>query len=234
METEAPGLAQGAAPPRPEAPSCRLVGRQLETRLGITQRASGGGVPSLARSYYDYICSPPAVLMGARARGLGGARRRGPRCVFIVNAAYRVRAPRPRRAQERYRQGDRGRAAGTCGRRYCLCSVRVLTLGCGRAWSCAEVSEACGRPWEEVDRGEGEGGYKYVEGRDTGEDQRSLPQLHTALLFFLEPTSLCTFAMDAFFTIAAVVPAEETPVEVVLVDQETTGSGSSHSTCTIA
>ena len=71
-------------------------------------------------------------------------------------------------------------------------------------------------------------------GRDAGEGQRSLPQLHTALLFFPRAHFTCTFAMDAFFTIAAVVPAEETPVEVLLVDQETTGSGSSHSTCTIA
>ena len=97
--------------PRPEAPSCHRVGRQLETRLGVTQRASGGGVPSLARSYYDYIRSPPAVLMGARARGLGGARRRGAALRFYCQRGLPgARAPSARgtRALSAGRSGEGG------------------------------------------------------------------------------------------------------------------------------
>ena len=40
--------------------------------------------------------------------------------------------------------------------------------------------------------------------------------------------------MDAFFTIAAVVPTEEPATELVLVNEESSGSSSSHSSCTIA
>lgn len=41
-------------------------------------------------------------------------------------------------------------------------------------------------------------------------------------------------AMDAFFTITSPVPVDEPSIEEILVDSETTGSGSSHSGCVIA
>ncbi len=40
--------------------------------------------------------------------------------------------------------------------------------------------------------------------------------------------------MDAFFTITSPVPVDEPSIEEILVDSETTGSGSSHSGCVIA
>ncbi|KAI0334167.1 hypothetical protein GY45DRAFT_1367698 [Cubamyces sp. BRFM 1775] len=58
-------------------------------------------------------------------------------------------------------------------------------------------------------------------------------QLNSLLILASVSRVACVAAMDAFFTIASPVPAEE-PVEDILVDTDAIGTNGNHGSCVIA